>query len=113
MHKARKSKAFNKEVTEMAELKERVAQLEGLLAKQKKCSCSSKPLDAYRRKKYNEMVDTLVELKKKNHSEVYKSDIACPNLDFQCKSSRRPLREFVRRFMSKSDNLVKSKYPDK
>ena len=59
------------------------------------------------------MVELIVELKKKNHSEIYKRDIACPNLDAWCKPSRIPLRRFVRKNMSKSDNLVKSKYPEK
>ena len=112
MHKKRRTAAFKKEVEQIAQLKEANAQLRNQLARSKKAQGASKALDDYRRKMYNEMVDTLVELKKKNHSEVYKRDIACPNLDSWCKSSRRPLRVFVRSFMSKSDNLVKSKYPE-
>ena len=112
-HAIQKTKGFKKESADLAKLREENAQLRSQLAKCKTAQGASKTLDNYRQKMYNEMVDVLVTLTKKNHSEIYKSDIACPNLDFQCKSSRRPLREFVRSFMSKSDNLVKSKYPDK
>ena len=114
MHKARKSKAFNKEVTEMAELKERVAQLEGLLAKQKTCSCSTKPLDVYRRKLYNEMVDNHLNLMKLNHKVIHKVDIKMYSLDSTFNPSIALLREFGRRRMTKSPQKLKnSKYSEK
>ena len=72
MHKARKSKAFKKDVNKIAQLEAEVALLRAEVAKLKKAPCASKVLDDYRKKMYNEMVDTLVELKKRNHSEVYK-----------------------------------------
>ena len=91
-HAIRKTKGFKKESAELAKLREENAQLRSQLAKCKTAQGASKTLDNYRQKMYNEMVDVLVTLKKKNHSEFYKSDIACPNLDGLCKSSRIPLR---------------------
>ena len=111
-HAIQKTKGFKKESADLANLREEIVQLRSQLAKCKTAQGASKPLDLYRQKMYNEMVDVLVTLKQKNHSEIYKRDIACPNLDSWCKSSRIPLRVFVRSFMSKSDNLVKSKYPE-
>ena len=72
MAQSNKTKASKRQVELIAQLKEENAQLRAENAKLKKAPCASKVLDDYRKKMYNEMVDTLVELKKRNHSEVYK-----------------------------------------
>ena len=58
------------------------------------------------------MVDTLVEMKKKNCKAISKYGIECPSSDMFCEPGLLPLRVFVRSFMTKSDNLVASKYPE-
>ena len=93
-------------------LKEEKAQLRKRLDINVKGMGSNKVYDKYRKKMYNEMVDVIVELKQKNQSRIYKHDIACPSLDRGCRESILPLRIFVRSYMTKSNNLVQSKYPE-
>ena len=114
MAKKTLTKALKKEVSEIAQLKERVAQLEGLLAKQKTCSCSTKPLDVYRRTLYNEMVDNHVNLMKQNHKAIHRAPIEWYTHDSTFNPSIALLRVFGRRRMTKSPGkLEASRYPKK
>ena len=58
------------------------------------------------------MVDTLVDMKKKNRKAISKYGTECPSADMFCEPGLLPLRVFVRSYMTKSDNLVASKYRD-
>ena len=113
MAKKTLTKALKKEVSEIAQLKERVAQLEGLLAKQKTCSCSTKPLDVYRRTLYNEMVENHVKLAKENRREIHRCPIEWYSHDDRFSPSIALLRAFERRRMTKSPGKLEAlKYPE-
>ena len=65
LSKVRKTSDFKKMVAQLAELKAENAQLRTEVEQLKKTQVAPKPQDAYRRKMFNRMVDTLVEMKKK------------------------------------------------
>ena len=64
------------------------------------------------KKLYNKMVDTIVDLRKQNRKSIYSSPIEFPSFDVGLNPSIQTLRAFVRSYMTKSDNFVKSKYPE-
>ena len=70
-----------KEVAQLAERKAENAQLRAEVANCKKADGASKPLDAYRRMLYNEMLDTLVGLVKEKRKEIHRHDIMLPSGD--------------------------------
>ena len=87
MDSQRKTKGFKNKVDKLASLKEENAQLRKRIAILEKKTGASKPLDDYRRKMYNEMVDTIVEIRRSNHSRIYEWPIENANLDFSCRKS--------------------------
>ena len=99
---------------QLAQLNVENAQLRAHIANLKKAEGVSKTQDAYRRKLYNEMVDTLVDLKKINRKEIHSHHIDWYTHDMMIKESIRPVRVFERRRMTKNPRkLVDSKYPEK
>ena len=73
MDSQRKTKGFKNKVDKLASLKEENAQLRKRIAILEKKTGASKPLDDYRRKMYNEMVDTFAEIKRNSRAGVFEN----------------------------------------
>ena len=109
----RKTKAFKKESEQLAKLREENNALRERIAILEKKTGVSKKTDDYRQKMYNEMLDLILGLKKTTHKHMTNYPIELPSYDTFFNQSIQRLRAFVRSFMTKSDNLVNSRYPDK
>ena len=106
----KKTKAFKKESEQLAKQREEINELRQRNAILEKRTGVSKKTDDYRQKMYNEMLDLILVLKKENRKVMSRYPIEKPSYDTFFNPSIQRLRAFVRSFMTKSDNLVNSKY---